>query len=85
VSNAPHPDRLPAAPREGADHAPQATLREVVAAVFWGLFGVRKGRNLDRDAARIRPQQVIVVGILMAAVFVGLLILVARVVVRAAG
>ena len=62
-----------------------ATLREVAAAVFWALFGVRKGRSLERDAARIRPQQVIVVGIAMVALFVALLIVAVRLIVRAAG
>jgi hypothetical protein len=33
-------------------------------AVFWGFLGVRKGRDLDRDAGEFRLVQVIVAGLL---------------------
>lgn len=33
-------------------------------AVFWGFFGVRRGHDLDADAARLRPAQVILAGLL---------------------
>lgn len=55
----------------------QATLRQVMSAVFWSFFGVRKGDAMRRDMVTIKPHQVIIVGILIAAgLVVALLILV---------
>ena len=72
------PPEPPAGPRP-------AKLHEVVGAVFWSFFGVRKGQAMRRDAVSIRPHQVIVVGVALAALLVvGLLVLV-RMIMRAAG
>lgn len=38
--------------------------------VFWGFFGVRKGCDLDRDADRLQPRQVILAGLLGAGLLV---------------
>jgi hypothetical protein len=40
---------------------------------------------MQRDAVSLRPQQVIVAGVVMAAAFVAILIVVVRLIVRAAG
>ena len=63
----------------------QASLREVVFAVFWSFFGVRKGNAMRRDAAVIRPYQVVIVGVVLAAVLVVSLLLLVRLILRAAG
>ena len=68
----PDPDR-PARP---------ATLREIVGAVFWSFFGVRKGEAMRRDTVTIKPHQVIIVGILCAAALVATLLIVVRVITR---
>ena len=76
------------APPPSADPPPEsrpATLREVVGAVFWSFFGVRKGRAMQRDAISIRPHQVIIVGVVLAALLVVLLLTLVRVILRAAG
>jgi Protein of unknown function (DUF2970) len=39
-------------------------------AVAWSFFGVRKRSDYERDVAELKPQQVIVVGIVCAALFV---------------
>ena len=39
-------------------------------AVFWSFFGVRKREDYDADAARLRPQDVIVAGLVAALGFV---------------
>jgi len=39
-------------------------------AVFWSFFGVRKREDYDSDAASLRPQQVIVAGLVAALGFV---------------
>ena len=71
----PTPDEVPA-------HVPRrATLREVAGAVFWSFFGIRKGDAMRRDAVTIKPHQVIVVGIVAAAILVATLLLVVRAIV----
>jgi preprotein translocase subunit Sec61beta len=60
----------------------QASLRQVAAAVLWSFFGVRKGEAMQRDAVTIKPHQVIIVGILLAAVLVVALLIVVRVIMR---
>ena len=59
-----------------------ATLRELLGAVFWSFFGVRKGDAMRRDAVTIRPHQVIIVGIVVAALLVLALIMIVRIITR---
>jgi hypothetical protein len=57
--------------------APRATFGQTVSAVLWSFFGVRKGRDLRRDAATLNPVYLILTGIGLAALLViGLLVLV---------
>lgn len=44
-------------------------------AVFWSFFGVRKRRDYDDDAQNLTPAQVIIAGLIGAAVFVMTLLL----------
>ena len=53
---------------------------QVAKAVFWSFFGVRRSKDHDADAASLTPVQVIVAGIIGAAVFVFVLIMVVRLV-----
>ena len=77
---------MPAPPDPAERATPrQATLREIVSAVLWGFFGVRKGARLRQDAGSIRPHQIIIAGIIVSALFVVLLIAIAWIVVRVAG
>ena len=39
-------------------------------AVFWSFFGVRKGKDLNNDAVKISPMQVIIAGFIGCAVLV---------------
>ena len=50
--------------------------------MFWSFFGVRRGDAMRRDLVTIRPHQVIIVGILMAAAFVATLLIIVRIVTR---
>ena len=60
-------------------------LREVVArkgsfvqtlkAVAWSFLGIRRGAGWQEDISRLNPVQVIVVGLVGAALFVGALVL----------
>jgi hypothetical protein len=70
------------APNEPSQPPRKATLGEVASAVFWSFFGVRKGRAMERDAVTIKPLQVIVVGVVLAALFVIVLLVIVRLIVR---
>ena len=61
----------------------QATLAQVVGAVLWSFFGVRKGNAMQRDAVTIRPHQVIIAGVLIAAALVVALLILVRIITRA--
>ena len=47
-----------------------ASLAQVAGAVLWSFFGIRKGRDMQRDAVTIRPLHVVLVGLAAALVFV---------------
>jgi hypothetical protein len=57
-------------------------LRELIGAVFWSFFGVRKGEAMRRDAVTVKPHQVIIVGIVFAAILVFTLIALVRIITR---
>ena len=80
-------DRHPAADGAADSHpvqpeATQATLAQVVGAVLWSFFGVRKGKAMQRDTVTIRPHQVIIAGILIAAALVATLLILVRIITR---
>jgi uncharacterized transporter YbjL len=73
----------PETPPDPPDPPPRrATLREIVGAVFWSFFGIRRGDAMRRDVVTIKPHQVIVVGILLAAVLVASLLMLVRMITR---
>ena len=79
----PRPESAPAPPPAPAPR--EASLGEVIAAVFSSFLGIRRGKAMRRDAVSIKPRQVILVGIALAAVFVVALLLLVQVIIRAAG
>jgi len=58
--------------------ARKASLRQTMSAIAWGFFGVRRGRDHERDVARLNPVHVVIAGLLGAALFIGLLVLLVR-------
>ena len=70
------------APPEPARSPRPATLREILGAVFWSFLGVRKGEAMRRDTVTIKPHQVIIVGVLCAAVVVATLLILVRLITR---
>jgi hypothetical protein len=46
-----------------------AGVVQLARCVFWSFFGVRKGHDLEGDAANISPMQVIVAGLFGTVVF----------------
>ncbi len=59
----------------------KASLRQTAGAVFWSFFGVRRRRDHEADMARLNPVHVIIMGVVGAAIFVGTLIFIVRLVV----
>ena len=52
----------------------RASLVRTLLAVVWSFFGVRKSRDLERDASELNPVHLVVAGVVVAAIFVGVLI-----------
>ena len=61
--------------------AKTATFGATMKAVFWSFFGVRKRRDYEHDAANLNPIHVIVGALIGVALFIGILVLVVRMVV----
>ena len=61
-----------------------ASLLQVIGAVFWSFLGVRKGSAMQHDLVTIKPHQVVIVGIVIAALFVATLLLIVRLIVSGA-
>jgi hypothetical protein len=58
----------------------RASATEVAKAVFWSFFGVRKKKDYASDSASISPVQVVVAGIIGAALFVLTLVVIVKIV-----
>ena len=71
-------------PPPSSKQSKTASLRQVAGAVFWSFFGVRRGKHMQRDEITIKPLQVIIVGIALAAVFVFALLALVQLVLRVA-
>jgi Protein of unknown function (DUF2970) len=54
--------------------SPLQTMR----AVAWSFFGVRRGVDYERDVQRLNPVHVVITGVLGAALFVGVLVLLVK-------
>ncbi|MFG6440693.1 DUF2970 domain-containing protein [Roseateles sp. LKC17W] len=56
----------------------KASIIQTISAVAWSFFGVRRGRDHENDMAKLNPVHVIIAGLLGAALFVLVLVLVVR-------
>ncbi len=64
----------------------RAGPREVAKAVLWSFVGIRRRAAHESDAVRLTPAQVIVAGLIGAALFIATLLLIVKLVIsRAAG
>jgi hypothetical protein len=62
----------------------QATQRKLsfgatMKAVFWSFFGVRKRKHYEEDSARLNPVYLIIAGLIGAAAFIGILVMIVRI------
>lgn len=68
------------------DEREQVTQRKMsfgaaMKAVFWSFFGVRKRKDYEQDAAQLNPVHVIIAGLIGAALFIAVLLVIVRLVV----
>jgi len=56
----------------------KASFFATAKAVFWSFFGVRKKSDYEQDAAQLNPVHVLIAGVLGAALFVLMLVLLVR-------
>jgi hypothetical protein len=66
------------APAPPPPHRRRATPLQTLRAVAWSFFGVRRSKGHEDDIAKLNPVHVIIAGIVAAALFVLLLILLVR-------
>ena len=64
------PPESPPPESSDAPDPPAASLADTIRAVFWSFFGVRRGKDMERDAVTLRPVPVVLVGVAAAALFV---------------
>ena len=72
----------PTEPDDGDKPGRRATFLQTAGAVFWSFFGVRKKSDYERDAARLNPVHVVIAGLVGALLFVFILILIVKSVVK---
>ena len=56
----------------------RGSFLQTLRAVGWSFFGVRKRSEYEKDVHQLNPVHVIVAGLLAAALFVGVLVLVVQ-------
>lgn len=59
----------------------RAGFGQTARAVLWSFFGVRRRSDYEKDATQLNPVHVIIAGLLAAALFVALIIVVVNLVV----
>ncbi len=62
----------------------KASLIQVVRAVFWSFLGIRKRAAHERDSVQLTPVQVMVAGLIGAALLVVTLVLVVKLIISKA-
>jgi hypothetical protein len=58
--------------------ARKGSLAQTFKAVAWSFFGVRQGSEYEKDVTRLNPLHVIIAGVVTAAVFVLVLVMLVK-------
>ena len=74
----PQPDRPDAAPGDERVTARKGSLRQTALAVVWSFLGIRRRADYARDVEKLNPVHVVIAGIVGAALFVAVLVLLVR-------
>jgi hypothetical protein len=56
----------------------KASFGATMKAVFWSFFGIRKRSDYERDSSNLNPLHVVVAGVLGAALFILVLVMVVK-------
>jgi hypothetical protein len=59
-----------------------STVLDAFKAVFWSFFGVRRGKDYESDTQKLKPQHVIIAGLVAAVAFVLILFGIVKLVTR---
>jgi len=54
----------------------KASFGATMRAVFWSFFGVRKKSDYEKDAQQLNPVHVIIAGVIGAALFIAILLII---------
>jgi hypothetical protein len=73
----------PPSPQQEPSVKRRAGLLQVVGAVFWSFFGIRRRAAGEHDMVTIKPLHVVIAGVLGAAIFVAVLIVLVHFITRA--
>ena len=57
---------------------PGSTLFQTMGAVAWSFFGVRRSADYERDVQRLNPVHLVIAGVIGAALFIGVLVVLVR-------
>ncbi len=60
------------------DAKPAGTFLQTVGAVAWSFFGVRRSADYERDVKRLNPVHVVVAGVIGAALFIAVLVMLVK-------
>jgi hypothetical protein len=75
-------DRAGQEPDEQKRGRRKVPLGRTLLAVLWSFFGVRKAKDLERDVTELNPLHVVIAGVVVAALFVGMLFMLVQWVIR---
>ena len=56
----------------------KSSFAQSMKAVAWSFFGIRRGADHQKDISQLNPVHIILAGLLSAALFVGLLVMLVR-------
>jgi hypothetical protein len=54
----------------------KASFLQTMKAVAWSFFGVRKSRDYERDVSQLNPVHLVIAGVIGAAIFIGVLLVI---------
>jgi hypothetical protein len=57
----------------------KASFGTTMKAVFWSFFGIRKRKDYEQDSANLNPVHLVLAGLLGAAMFIGVLVVLVRI------
>ncbi len=77
------PDPVPPqSPQRPPGAGRNAGFMQIIGAVFWSFFGIRRKVAGERDMVTIKPHHVVIAGVLGAAIFVAVLIALVTIITR---